>query len=425
MIGRFSGFIWSVMVKYLKYIAGLLIIYLIVYSNILSQYLQTRLIPISLNSEDRKRPIDASAATYRPISGRNSSLEKSSIFKSNGNLEYGYSHSTDTSTRNYKQFPSGNSSSEKFRNLEYIQVSGRNSSVDKFSSCCRDASLIALDKIKNPVFDGEYLLNNKSICCGPTPITAIVVVHTAPHHFNRRQNVRDTYGSRLLFLPIEIRVIFLLGRVNSSEMQNKILRENTQYSDIIQGNFIDAYHNLSLKAVMGLHWVSHFCCKVKYVIKTDDDAIFDMWRFLTLINAKNLYVSKTIYGISKSKGIIFRSGKWGIDKNLFKDQTFYPFQYCIGFVLIYSSDAIPALYRASYVVPFLWLDDVYVTGMLRTAANGIEIVNGGGNLSLTVSSHVGLKCLQDRGDECPYLAVGSTENTFHAMWELIKKRHHK
>ncbi|XP_050389652.2 beta-1,3-galactosyltransferase 5-like [Patella vulgata] len=328
-------------------------------------------------------------------------------FKSIRNLEYERGHSTDAPTANY------------------IQVPGENSSVEKFSSCSRDASLIAFDKRKNPIFDGEYLLNNKSICCGPTPITAIVVVHTDPHHFGRRQNVRETYGSRELFLPTEIRVIFLLGRVKTLEMQNKVLRENSQYGDIIQGNFIDAYHNLTLKAVMGLHWVSNFCSKVKYVIKTDDDAIFDMWRFLKQFHAKNLYVSKTIYGISKSRDRILRSGKWGIDKTFFKGQKIYPFKFCIGFFLIYSSDVIPALYRESYVVPFLWLDDVYVTGMLRTAANGIEIVDRGGNLSIVPGSSTGFKCLQERGDECPYLAVGSNENIFHVMWELIMKRNHK
>ncbi|XP_055958290.1 beta-1,3-galactosyltransferase 1-like, partial [Patella vulgata] len=238
-----------------------------------------------------------------------------------------------------------------------------------------------------------------------------VVVHTDPNHFVRRNNIRTTYGSRELFLPIEIRVIFLLGRVKTLQLQNDILRENSQYGDIIQGDFIDAYHNLT--------------SKVKYVVKTDDDAIFDMWRFLKLVHANNLYVSETIYGIINSKGIIFRGGKWAVDATFLKGQEYYPFKFCIGFVLVYSSDVIPALYRASYVEPFLWLDDVYVTGMLRTAANITKIIQNEGNLKLVPESKIGLPCLQLNGDKCPYLAVGVRESTYRQSWMLIKKRNQK
>ncbi|KAK6167972.1 hypothetical protein SNE40_021886 [Patella caerulea] len=437
------------MVKYLKYIAGLFIIYLTVYSNIFSIYLQTRLISNSSNFkpvrtfEDSSHHVDASGGNYKSVSNRNNSLDKVSIFKSNAYVAYASNRPTDAPTANYKHVPRGNSSSEEFnsfksiRNLQhgrghstsapttnYIQVRGENSSVDKFSSCSRNASLIALDKRKNPVFDGEYLLNNKSICCGPTPIIAIVVVHTAPHHFNRRQNVRETYGSRELFLPIEIRVIFLLGRVNSSEMQNKILRENTRYGDIIQGNFIDAYHNLTLKAVMGLHWISHYCSKVKYVIKTDDDVMFDMWKFLELVDAKNLYVSNTIYCICRNRDIIYRDGKWAVDNVYFKGQTRYPFKYCMGFVIVFSGDVIPTLYSASYVVPFLWIDDVYVTGMLRTAVNGIKIIPQGGDLKIT-DFKFGATYLKYVRHQYTYLAFVANENTFRDTWNFIKEWNQK
>ncbi|KAK6168027.1 hypothetical protein SNE40_021934 [Patella caerulea] len=293
------------------------------------------------------------------------------------------------------------------------------------SSCSEDPTLIAFDRKTNPVFNGDYILNNKSICCGPTPITAIVVVHTAPNHLGLRNKIRATYGSRELFLPIEIRVVFFLGQVKTPGLQNEILREQSQYGDIIQGNFMDVYHNLTFKAVMGLHWVSHFCSKVKYVIKTDDDVMFDMWRFLKLINAKNLYVSKTIYGIINSDGTIFRGGKWAVDKDRFKGQEKYPFKFCNGFVLIYSSDVIPVLYRASYTVPLLWLDDVYVTGMLRIASDGINLINNGGNLTLDPDSRNGYDCLKRRGDDCPCLAVGVRESNFHNTWKLIKARNHK
>ncbi|KAK6172482.1 hypothetical protein SNE40_016121 [Patella caerulea] len=402
-----SVFISSFMVKYLKYIAVFFVIYFLVHFNILWHHLETRSLSklkLTGDFEDRNGPTDASLTYYQRLhDGNSSSTNTFSNFESVIDLKYESSNSTEAATASHYQVPTGNSS------------------VDKFSSCSRDVSLRVFDKRKNPIFNGEYLLNNNSICCGPTPISAIVVVHTAPGHFERRQNVRETYGSRELFLPIEIRVIFLLGRVTTLEMQNKILRENSQYGDIIQGNFIDAYHNLTLKAVMGLHWVSHFCSKVKYVIKTDDDVMFDMWRFLELVHAKNLYVSNTIYCISRNRDKIPRKGKWALGNDFFKGQKNYPFEYCIGFVIIYSSDVIPALYRASYVVPFLWLDDVYVTGMLRTVATNITIIPQGRNLTLN-SFKSNVMCLKYRSQNCSHLAFGVRQSRFRDTWNLIMKR---
>ncbi|KAK6170308.1 hypothetical protein SNE40_018726 [Patella caerulea] len=277
-----------------------------------------------------------------------------------------------------------------------------------------------------PIFNGQYILNNVRMCSkSPSPVNVIVVVHTAPHHFARRQNIRETYGARKLFLPTEVRVIFLLGRVDDQTLQDRILGEHFIFGDTIQGDFKDAYHNLTYKAVMGLHWVSHYCTEVKYVIKTDDDVVFDMWKFLKEVYANNLYVSKTIYGIERFQDLIPRTGKWAVPFNILKGHTHYPFQYCIGFVLIMSADVIIDLYRASFKVPFFWLDDVYVTGMLRHAVGGIEIIEHCGNLTFTPSSW-GLNCLQETLYTCPLLALGLNKpRSYKKAWSLIKKRNEK
>ncbi|XP_050406715.2 beta-1,3-galactosyltransferase 1 [Patella vulgata] len=273
----------------------------------------------------------------------------------------------------------------------------------------------------NPIFNGDYLLNNMGVC--PDNLTIIVVVHTAPDHFIRRQNIRTTYGSSTMFLPVNIRTVFLIGRVKTAEKQAVIISEYSRYGDIIQGNFIDAYHNLTYKAVMGLHWVSHYCSQAKYVVKVDDDLVFDMWRFLNMFHARNHFISKSIYCYVRVKGKIHRKGKWEVPKEMFNGYASYPFQHCIGFTVIYSGDIIPALYRASYKVPFFWLDDVYVTGMLRIAVDGIHL-NQHTQDNLLRPTLGGLKCLQEQGRNCTYLSMGATEGTFNATWLAIKRRSH-
>ena len=55
------------------------------------------------------------------------------------------------------------------------------------------------------------------------------------------------------------------------------MKENIQYADIVQGNFVDSYHNLSYKATMGNLWVSEFCEQAEFVVKADDDVFIDIF----------------------------------------------------------------------------------------------------------------------------------------------------
>jgi len=60
--------------------------------------------------------------------------------------------------------------------------------------------------------------------------------------------------------------------------------EFQKHRDLVQGNFIDSYKNLTLKAVLGLRWMSQYCGQAPFAIKTDDDTflnIFEMVRLMT------------------------------------------------------------------------------------------------------------------------------------------------
>ena len=65
----------------------------------------------------------------------------------------------------------------------------------------------------------------------------------------------------LIVVIFQIRVLFLLGTSNeNTTYTNKLLSdEEKQHGDLIQGNFIDSYYNLTKKTLMGMQWVSYFC----------------------------------------------------------------------------------------------------------------------------------------------------------------------
>ena len=61
------------------------------------------------------------------------------------------------------------------------------------------------------------------------------------------------------------------------------MKENVQHADIVQGNFVDSYRNLSYKATMGNLWVSEFCEQAEFVVKTDDDMFIDLFEVSDLL----------------------------------------------------------------------------------------------------------------------------------------------
>ena len=54
--------------------------------------------------------------------------------------------------------------------------------------------------------------------------------------------------------------------------------------------FQDTYHNLTLKTIMGLKWMSIFCPQAQYVLKTDDDIYVNV----DLLHRSLLEESKTL-----------------------------------------------------------------------------------------------------------------------------------
>ena len=73
------------------------------------------------------------------------------------------------------------------------------------------------------------------------------------------------------------KLVFLLGYPEIERKQELLLEENQKYKDIVQGDFLDTYHNLSYKAIMGNLWVSEFCEQAEFVVKTDDDMFVDLY----------------------------------------------------------------------------------------------------------------------------------------------------
>ncbi|XP_013773664.1 beta-1,3-galactosyltransferase 5-like [Limulus polyphemus] len=213
--------------------------------------------------------------------------------------------------------------------------------------------------------DFKFVYNSTKICREKPPFI-LVLVHTAPNHFIHRKLIRNTWGSIRHIHNVTISIGFLLGETDQ-RLQSRIRQEKDQHHDIIQGSFVDSYRNLSLKHIMGYKWATEFCPKATFILKLDDDVYVDTFqivRFLLFTFGRSP-TSVLACSVVSAGTLPHRNGKWGVTRKEFSFDT-YP-EYCSGMGYFVTLDIARDILAASKRLPFFWVDDIFVTGIVAEA----------------------------------------------------------
>ena len=201
--------------------------------------------------------------------------------------------------------------------------------------------------------------------CADKDLFLVAYIHTAPDHKERRAIVRRTWANTTIYKGEKIRTFFVMGKPSTRKAQQDLEQEANEHGDIIQENFLDVYHNLSVKAVGALRWVTSRCKQAKFILKTDDDIFVNLFGLLPHLKDLDQHkVNNTglLMCLLWRKMHVLREGKWAIPKEVIPEDYYPP--YCSGIAYIMSPDVANTIYRASFYVPFFWVDDVYITGMI-------------------------------------------------------------
>lgn len=258
-----------------------------------------------------------------------------------------------------------------------------------------------------PIASGQYLLNNPHICSGINPLHFLIVVHTAPNNFERRRDIRTTWANKNAYRGINIKHAFFLGTDSNKQTLSLIENESVTHGDIVQGDFVDTYHNLTHKGILLLRWITEHCAHAQLIIKTDDDMFINIVEIHLKILSQHKPNDKLIMCHLRPNGtspIQRDKGKWQVNDKYFRHMINYPVTYCNGYAVIISPGLVPALYHASLYTPFFWVDDVYLFGMLPSKINGVHYKNVVGNYSLAHDR--GLKCFES-STPCKYIVVSA------------------
>ncbi len=109
------------------------------------------------------------------------------------------------------------------------------------------------------------------------------MIPSSRHNLAKRNLIRQTYGSIRHINNVHIlAVVFTLGGIDHPNKPQtnigELEAERAQFGDIIMGDFVDTYRNLSRKTIMAYDWLTSFCREADLVVKTDDDVVVDIFK---------------------------------------------------------------------------------------------------------------------------------------------------
>ena len=200
----------------------------------------------------------------------------------------------------------------------------------------------------------------------------VILVHSAPTNEDRREAIRVTWGDAVVkkmwpstdqqkgSTMSRLHLAFVLGLDVDEAVNRAVRKEHARYDDIVQGDFIDHYHNMTLKSLLDLKVVENHCPGVKYLLKSDDDMVINLPYLLDILVAKDMKWS--FMGPYNPHSMVYRAGVWKLTVDEFPF-SFYP-PYESGSAYVITGDLIHELFVTAEYVPHIFVDDVYVTGIL-------------------------------------------------------------
>ncbi|XP_050676081.1 beta-1,3-galactosyltransferase 5-like [Leptidea sinapis] len=188
----------------------------------------------------------------------------------------------------------------------------------------------------------------------------LVLVTSAPAHAAARDAVRLTWGHYAA--RRDVAIAFVLGTA-PDELRAAIDAEDALYGDVVVGNFVDAYSNLTLKTVSMLEWADTYCPRAGALLKTDDDMFINVPRLLRFAAAR-ANASLAVWGrvIRKSLPKRTTKSKYFVSTAQFAGKVFPDF--ATGPAYLVSRDAVRPLLEAAAREPYLPLEDVFLTGIV-------------------------------------------------------------
>lgn len=235
-----------------------------------------------------------------------------------------------------------------------------------------------LDENRLLNLDNFRFLLEPNVCAGhKDPQLGIIIVTSYVGHDDVRAAHRKAISQSELN-SMGLSRVFLLAQVPAAERfitQSSISSEQRKFGDLLQGNFIESYRNLTYKHLMGLRWAAKKCAHAQYIIKLDDDAVYDIYRLHEYLKANRDRLSSgrpflAGYVFQHQKPIRLEADKHFVTHDEFPGAEFP--KYLSGWLYLTNARTVRLLLKETQRKRFFWIDDTYVTGVLAEDQPTIE-----------------------------------------------------
>lgn len=194
----------------------------------------------------------------------------------------------------------------------------------------------------------------------------LILITSALEHSLKRSAIRLTWGHYTL--RSDVTMAFVVGLESQMHSESLLAKESNLYRDIIQGNFVDVYDNLTLKTISMMEWIHEYCPSVRFVLKTDDDMFINVPKLLEFISAHG-DAQRTFYGRLAHNWRPFRdaNSKYYLSRVAYPEATLPDFT--TGPAYLFTSDVVRDIYTRALATTYVKLEDVFITGIVAQALN--------------------------------------------------------
>ncbi|XP_024290888.1 lactosylceramide 1,3-N-acetyl-beta-D-glucosaminyltransferase A [Oncorhynchus tshawytscha] len=222
----------------------------------------------------------------------------------------------------------------------------------------------------------RYLLNHPYKCSEEKDILLLLLIKSSPENFERRRAIRSTWGNETYIrqdLGVTVKVMFVLGlpkqhdtaqtwRGRSGGIQDSLVDEDRRHGDMVQQDFVDTFHNLTLKLLLQFRWAHFYCPHARFLMTADNDIFVHMpnlVRYLQDMDRKGVTDFWIGHVHRGAPPIRQKESKYYVPQEMYPWAS-YP-DYTAGAGYVVSRDVADKIYQASLTLnASLYIDDVFM-----------------------------------------------------------------
>ncbi|RCN44291.1 N-acetyllactosaminide 3-alpha-galactosyltransferase [Ancylostoma caninum] len=225
--------------------------------------------------------------------------------------------------------------------------------------------MFGYESFKDPLLQPTKYLVVPSPDC--RRVRFLAIVFTAPDDFESRDRWRKIYGGQRMRHKFGYCVIFPIGQLQGDQENARLKEEINFYDDILQGDYVESYKNITLKTLSALRFIAVAYPRVDLIMKIDDDIAWNVPKVANYIS-RALPRSISCYKYSAVRSSIsYSQNKKYVSYDEYPHEKFP--QHCSGVAYMLDREALLPMLNAVPKLEYFWIDDVFITGFLTRDAD--------------------------------------------------------